>query len=64
MIRKRIGLTEPPNPLLKAKAKPLEGAIAKEDVEELPDNIFTQPIKLNESKYLSTLCVSLETLIL
>ncbi|KAI4460369.1 dynactin p62 subunit [Holotrichia oblita] len=48
MIRKRIGLTEPPNPLLKAKAKPLEGAVAKEEVEELPDNIFTQPIKLNE----------------
>ncbi|KRT81399.1 hypothetical protein AMK59_5019, partial [Oryctes borbonicus] len=48
MIRKRIGLTESPNPLLKAKAKPLEGATAREEVEELPESIFTESIKLNE----------------
>lgn len=56
MIRKRIGLSETPNPLLKMKAKPFEGAVAKEQVDELPDSIFTQPIKLNESKYQPNYC--------
>lgn len=46
-MRKRIGLPEAPH--LKTKPKELEGATAKEEVDELPDDIFTKPVNLTES---------------
>lgn len=48
VLRKRIGLPEAPH--LKAKPKELEGAAAKEEVEELPEDLLVKPINLTESK--------------
>lgn len=47
MLRRRIGLPDIPNPLL-PKVKKVEPAVASEDVEQLPEEIFVQPIKLEE----------------
>lgn len=47
-MRKRIGLPEAPH--LKTKVKELDGAVAKEEVEELPEDLFIKPINLTESK--------------
>lgn len=47
-MRKRIGLPEAPH--LKAKPKELEGAVAKEEVEELSEDLLVKPINLTESK--------------
>lgn len=52
MIRKRVGLPEVPHPLLKTKPKELEGATAKEEVEELPEDIFIKPVNLTERRYI------------
>lgn len=57
MLRKRIGLPEAPH--LKPKPKELEGVTAKEEVEELPDDIFTKPIQLTESKKQDCICTYL-----
>lgn len=46
-LRKRIGLPDIPHAMLK-KPKPPEPAVAKAEVDELPDSIFTEPIKLME----------------
>lgn len=51
MLRKRIGLPEAPH--LKTKPKELEGATAKEEVDELSEDIFTKPVNLTESKILN-----------
>lgn len=47
MLRRRIGLPDVPNPLL-PKVKKIEPAVATEDVEQLPDSIFTTPVKLDD----------------
>lgn len=47
MLRRRIGIPDIPNPLL-PKVKPIEPSIASEDVEQLPEEIFTQTLKLDE----------------
>lgn len=49
-LRKRLGCPEMPNPLLKPKHKEIEPAVAKEEVEDLPEDIFTKPVVLSESK--------------
>lgn len=46
-LRKRIGLPDIPHAMLK-KPKPPEPATAKAEVDELPDDIFTQPVNLLE----------------
>lgn len=38
--------------MLRSKPKEPEPALAKTEVEELPDSIFTEPVNLMESKYL------------
>lgn len=48
-MRKRVGLPDP-YPLLKTKPKELDGAVAKEDVDDLPEDIFTKPVNLAECK--------------
>ncbi|XP_018322483.1 dynactin subunit 4 [Agrilus planipennis] len=48
MLRKRIGLPDIPHPLLKPKPKEPEEAVAKEEVEEFPEELLTKPINLNE----------------
>lgn len=48
MLRKRVGLPDMPHPLLKTKPKEVAPSIAKEDVEELPQDIFTKQVNLRE----------------
>ncbi|KAK4883326.1 hypothetical protein RN001_006645 [Aquatica leii] len=48
MLRKRIGWPDVPNPLLKAKPTELNNkAIAKEEVEEFPEDLLTSPVNLS-----------------
>ena len=48
-LRKRIGLpVDIQHSLLKAKPKEPEPAIAKEDVEDLPEELLTKPVNLTE----------------
>ncbi|XP_019868198.2 dynactin subunit 4 [Aethina tumida] len=48
-LRKRIGLpADRTHPLLKSKPKKPEPAVAVEEVEELPDSIFTEPLNFLE----------------
>lgn len=35
---------------MKTKIKELDGAAAKEEIDELPEDIFTKPLNLAESK--------------
>ncbi|XP_060524280.1 dynactin subunit 4 [Cylas formicarius] len=46
-LRKRLGLPDVPHTMLK-QPKPPESAVAKTEVEDLPDNIFTKPVNLLE----------------
>lgn len=48
-LRKRIGLPDIPHAMLK-KPKPPEPAVARADVDELPDDLFSEPVNLMESK--------------
>lgn len=49
MLRKRIGVADTPHPLLsKVRPKPFVPAQAKEDIPELPEDIFTKPVNLTE----------------
>lgn len=48
MLRKRIGLPETPSPTTKPKPTELPGAVAKNELEGLPEDIFTKPINLTE----------------
>lgn len=47
MLRRRIGIPDVPNPLL-PKVKKVEPAIASEEVEELPEELLLNPVKLDE----------------
>lgn len=50
-LRKRIGLpADLTRAILKNKPKEPEPASAKGEVEELPEEVFTEPINLMESK--------------
>ncbi|XP_065156233.1 dynactin subunit 4 [Atheta coriaria] len=46
MIRKKLGIPDVPNPHLKNKINEAEPAIPHEDVDELPEELLTQPIIL------------------
>lgn len=50
MLRKRIGLPENPTNA-KPTTKQLDSATAREEVEGLPEDIFTKPVNLTESKF-------------
>lgn len=47
MLRRRIGVPDVPNPLL-PKVKKVEPGVASEDVEQLPEELLSKPIKLDE----------------
>ncbi|KAF5300149.1 hypothetical protein FQR65_LT09240 [Abscondita terminalis] len=47
MLRKRIDFPDVPHPLLKSKPKELSKAVAKEEVEEFPEDLLTTPVNLS-----------------
>lgn len=55
IARKRAGLPEVPS--IKPTIKEVEPAIAKEEIEGLPLDIFTEVLDLNKGKFLCCFCL-------